>query len=291
MTGWVDNLELYKISASGLKPEFVAKTQLESAWLRDDYSIDEYNGTVRLALQCWSGDDTENYIVILDGSLNVLGQTEPFGVGESIQSVRFSENLCYAVTFYQTDPLFVFDLTDRANPVKRGELKLPGFSSYMHPVGEGYMVGVGRGGTDEGLDGSAKISLFSVADPENPVEVDQFTLPDGWFNTDHKAFVTRGENGFIVTFSRWKDDGSEYGALYFTVENGKLVLQSRCLLQGDWTNDVKVLFIGDVLYMYAQWYSYTETYQNGTYDYTYDSGDRLYAFNIDSGEQIGTLDL
>lgn len=284
--GWVSELKIYKISLEGGKPAYQAQVKFEEAWLRDDYSIDEYNGTLRVALECWNEpvSRNENYLVILDGNMNVLSQTECFGESETIESVRFSGDLCYVVTFYQTDPLFVFDLSDPANPVKRGELKLPGYSAYLHPAGEGYMIGVGVGGTDEGLDGSAKISLFSVADPENPVEVSQLTLAEGWFDSDHKAFITRGENGFIVTFTRWSDDNYSCGALYFTVEDGKLVEQSRCLLPFDNVSGHKALFIGSELYLYAMWSDYSAK------DGAYQNGERICAFNIDSGEMISSLD-
>ena len=290
VVGWVSKLVLYKISVEGDAPAYIAKTELKDAWLHDDYAIDEFGGNLRLALECWNGDERENYILVLDDALNALGQSQPFGKGEMIESVRFAENTCYAVTFYQTDPLFVFDLSDPANPTPRGELKLPGFSAYLHPAGEGYMVGVGQGGTDDGLDGSAKISLFSVADPENPVETDQIVLSEGWFNSDHKAFVPCGDNGFIVTYTLW--NGNRCGALYFTVENGKLVEQSRAEIPLEYVDSAhRAMFIDNVLYLYARYSGYVDNAEGyDGYDY-YRSGEGLWSYDLNSGELINNIEL
>ncbi len=290
VVGWVSKLVLYKISVEGDAPAYIAKTELKDAWLHDDYAIDEFGGNLRLALECWNGDERENYILVLDDALNALGQSQPFGKGEMIESVRFAENTCYAVTFYQTDPLFVFDLTDPANPTPRGELKLPGFSAYLHPAGEGYMVGVGQGGTDEGLDGSAKISLFSVADPENPVETDHIVLSEGWFNSDHKAFVPCGDNGFIVTYTLW--NGNRCGALYFTVENGKLTEQSRAEIPVEDVDSAhRAMFIGSELYLYARYSGYADN--AGEYDGygSYRSGEAIWSYDLGSGEAIDHIEL
>jgi hypothetical protein len=114
------------------------------------------------------------------------------GIGEQVQSVRFMDDLAYVVTFRQVDPLYALDLSDPRAPRVLGELKIPGFSEYLHPVGEGLLLGVGRQvdpgtGLDEGL----KISLFDVSDPLAMAEVDQIVTADAWSTVtqDHKAFT------------------------------------------------------------------------------------------------------
>ena len=105
----------------------------------------------------------------------------------------------YVVTFRQTDPLYVIDLSDPANPVLDGELKIPGYSAYLHPVGDGLLLGVGQNATDEGRTLGTQLSLFDVSDPTNPQQID--TLPIGGSSEvewDHKAFLYWPEDGTIV---------------------------------------------------------------------------------------------
>ena len=105
--------------------------------------------------------------------------------------MRFLDDLAYVVTFRQVDPLYAIDLSDARTPRVLGELKIPGFSEYLHPLGDGMLLGVGREvdpatGIDQGL----KISLFDVADPLRMTERDQVVVADGWsaVSNDHQAF-------------------------------------------------------------------------------------------------------
>lgn len=121
-----------------------------------------------------------------------LGHLDGIAPGESLRSVRFIGTMGYVVTFEQVDPLFAIDLSDPSNPVVLGELKIPGFSEYLHPVGDGLLLGIGRdvdpmSAVDQGL----KVSLFDVTDPHTPREVDTWTSlyaesPVAW---DHHAFT------------------------------------------------------------------------------------------------------
>ncbi len=202
---WLQVLDVHKLDITGDAPAYIGKASFEDAEVLNDYALNEYNGNLRLALHFfkdWTNRD--NAVVVLGPDMAELGRTEAFGKGEDIKSVRYDGDLAYVVTFRNTDPLFAIDLSDPANPVIRGEAKLPGFSAYLHQVG-GYMVGVGYGGTEEGLDGSGKISLFDVTDPDNPTEIDQIVLDDTTFMTDHKAFVPVGDDGFIVLYSYYND--------------------------------------------------------------------------------------
>ena len=103
------------------------------------------------------------------------------------------------MTFRQTDPLYVLDLSDPAAPVLDGELKIPGYSAYLHPVGDGLLLGVGQNATDDGRILGTQLSLFDVSDPTNPQLID--TLPIGGSSDvewDHKAFLYWPEDGTIV---------------------------------------------------------------------------------------------
>ena len=164
----------------------------------------------------------------------------------------------YVVTFVQTDPLFVIDLSEPGAPEIVGEVKLPGFSAYLHPVGDGYLAGIGLGGTDDGVDGSAKISLFDVRDPENPVEADSIVLQNTDIATASKAYMSVSENSFMVPFSKWKVTGDEdyydygiyCGALYVSAENGKLILNNAYIARSP-EGAVRVTYIGDYVYVFG----------------------------------------
>ncbi len=110
-----------------------------------------------------------------DGTLREVGHLDDLGRGEEVKSVRFVEDRAYVVTFRQTDPLFALDMSNDT-PVLLGELKIPGFSEYLHPVGDGQLLGIGSDADPQtGQVTGFKASLFDVSDPTDPVELDSFT--------------------------------------------------------------------------------------------------------------------
>lgn len=118
-----------------------------------------------------SNEDMKNGLYILDGNLNVVGSLEDLAPGEQIYSARFFTDTAYFVTFRQTDPLFSVDVSDPTNPVLLGELKIPGFSEYLHPYGEGRLLGIGYAADDNGRQTGIKLSMFDVSDPANVKEI------------------------------------------------------------------------------------------------------------------------
>lgn len=250
--------DIISFDISGAKPELKAKGCV-SGTLLNTWSLDEYNGRLRLAAV-----NEATRVYVLDETLTVIGSSEPMAQGEQIKSVRFSGDTAYVVTFFQTDPLFVIDLSDPTKPVIKGELKLPGFSNYLHPAGDGLMLGIGQGGTEFGVDGSAKISLFDVSDPENPFEVNSVNIADAWFDYDYRSFVSVGDGTFIIPVTRYikeghtDKNGSYYygyreitGAMRVGTENGKLVPLAEYEAESitDYSNAVRAMFIGNTVYL------------------------------------------
>ena len=125
---------------------------------------------------------TEGRLTVLrpgpDGVLTEIGHVDDLGVGERVQSVRFTDDTAYVVTFRQVDPLFAIDVSDPTAPRVLGELKIPGFSEYLHPLGDGLLLGVGVDADDRGVTTGAKVSLFDVSDPARPVETSVLSYPD-----------------------------------------------------------------------------------------------------------------
>lgn len=162
--------------------------------LLDQFSLSEHDGALR-AVTLMDDGELQARVTTLDtegDTLDELGHVDGMGMGEQVQSVRFLGELVYLVTFRQVDPLYAVDLSDPAEPTVLGELKIPGFSEYLHPVGEGLLVGVGREvDPDTGIDEGLKVSLFDVSDPGRMAEVDQIVLPTSWsaVSQDHKAFT------------------------------------------------------------------------------------------------------
>lgn len=226
------NTKLTSFDITGEKPQLKASGAVEGTML-DTFSMDEYNGYIRVAVTR-SGD---NCVYVLDTDMKKVGALENIAPGETVRAVRFSGSTGYVVTFLQTDPLFVIDLSSPESPAIKGEVKLPGFSSYLHPVGKNLLLGVGVGGTEEGTDGSAKLSLFDVSDPSAPKEVDSFVMENADFNTEYKAFIEDSDpNTYLIPFNCWRYSQNEYednilstdakrstGVVRIAVENGKLV--------------------------------------------------------------------
>ena len=115
------------------------------------------------------------YVLRQDGrSLDVVGKVGGLGKGERIYSVRFVGATGYVVTFRQTDPLYTVDLRDPAKPTVTGELKITGYSAYLHPAGDGRLLGIGQEATEQGRIQGTQISLFDVRDPAKPNRLAQY---------------------------------------------------------------------------------------------------------------------
>ena len=115
-------------------------------------------------------------------TLRELGRTAPIAPGERLQSARFLGDRAYLVTFRQVDPFFVYDLSDAANPKALGELKIPGFSTFLFPVGASHVLGIGY--QDGGWPRTIKATLFDVTDPANPLEQSTLALGDSYTASD-----------------------------------------------------------------------------------------------------------
>ena len=207
---------------SGTGATYVASGQVEGRLL-NQFAMSEYNGDLRVATTTddWGGfgDQSESTVFVLrpeGDELRQISSVGGLGKDEQIYAVRFIDDLAYVVTFRQTDPLYVIDLTDPANPVEAGELKIPGYSAYLHPVGDGLLLGVGQDATDEGRTTGTQLSLFDVSDPTNPQRIS--TLPIGGYSEvewDHKAFLYWPADGTIVlpVSPGWSDCGPDEDCL------------------------------------------------------------------------------
>jgi uncharacterized secreted protein with C-terminal beta-propeller domain len=228
-------LEKFDITATGSVPGYPL----------NQFALDEYQNNLRIATtigERWrmgfisriSRQESVNDVYILDQDLKIQGSIKDLGLTERIYSVRFIEDRGYVVTFRQTDPFYVLDLSDPRNPQLKGELKIPGYSSYLHPISENIILGIGK------ENWQVKLSLFDVSWPEDPKEADKYLLDESWsevLSTHHAFLLDKKHNIFFLPGSK--------GGYIFSYENNKLKLV-KAISQ---ISAKRALYINDYLYI------------------------------------------
>ncbi len=223
-----DKTNIYKFQLKEGKFEYMAIGQVKGTVL-NQFSMDENNNYFRIATTTspiWNeqGDkSTRNNVYVLDSELKIAGKLEDMAIGERIYSVRFMGSKGYVVTFKEVDPLFVIDLKDAGNPTILGELKIPGFSSYLQPYDENHIIGIGKDTEELGgrvTEKGVKLSLFDVTDYKNPKEKFSTVIGDaGTYSevlSNHKALLfSREKNILAFTISVVKnEEGSDNKWIY-----------------------------------------------------------------------------
>ncbi len=196
---------IYRVSINGLELNFEAQGSVSGSIL-NQYSMDEYNGNFRIATNWYSETQISN-VYILNANLNITGKLEGLAPNENLHSVRFMGDKCYLVTFQKTDPLFVIDLSQPSNPQVLGELKIPGYSDYLHPYDETHLIGIGKEAV-EAKEGDfawyqgVKVALFDVGNVNDPKQLSTYTIGDRGTDspvlTDPKAFLFDKSKGLLV---------------------------------------------------------------------------------------------
>lgn len=155
-----------------------AAAGIVEGYLNDSFSLNEYNGHLRVVTTSYDKNYNEtNGLYIFDENLKLTGSIQDLAPNETIRSARFFGDTGYFVTFRQTDPLFSVDLSDPASPRVLGELKITGFSSYLHFYSDTLLLGLGYEADPEtGIQTGLKLSMFDISDPANVTEVDKLVL-------------------------------------------------------------------------------------------------------------------
>ncbi len=202
---------VHKFRFDGAAVGYLASSEVPGTVL-NQFSMDEHKGYFRIATTGYGGGGNfgpTNNVYVLDPALNITGRLEGLAPGETIYSARFMGDRGYLVTFEQIDPFFVIDLSNPANPEVLGELKIPGYSDYLHPYDDNHIIGVGINAVeaDPGLGDFSwfqgmKIALFDVSDVSNPQEMHKVEIGDRGTDSyalhDHKAFLFERDKGLLV---------------------------------------------------------------------------------------------
>ncbi len=264
--------DIHKFDISDPSLTTYVSTGTVEGYLLNQFAMDEYDGHLRVASTTspsWWGSafETESLVTVLadsgEGRLSQVGVVDGLGKTEQIYSVRFMGDMAYVVTFRQTDPLYTLDLSNPSAPEMVGELKILGYSAYLHPVGDGLLLGIGQDATETGQIQGTQVSLFDVSDPASPTRLDQITLSEGSSSQveyDHHAFLYWEPTGLaMVPVQQWfwdedKDDVF-FGAVGFELDGADLSEVRRFAHPGgesqewDWRAQItRSIVIGDKLY-------------------------------------------
>lgn len=292
--------QVYSVSLTPENIEFNGKGLLKGQFL-NQFSMDEYNGYFRCALTSrddnWQATST---VTVLDKDFNEVSSVTLPARNEEVKAVRFMGDVAYVVTYENTDPLFVLDMSDPENPKVDGEVKLPGFSAYIHPINDRYIVGVGEGGNNFGTDGSVKVTIFDISDKKHPQICSESKIKNAYSEIEynHKAFLYYPEKNIIAipvkTDEETKNAYKEISKYYLLkVSDGKLSTV------GEYIHEVNTFNYYDDVEEYTEVYNsefseeyiddYIDEFFRGTYiDETFYtiSEKKICAFNIESGEKI-----
>lgn len=237
------NTEIYKIDiTSGIK--FTAKATVSGA-VNNQFSMDEYAGNFRIATTASDEKSNDiNKLYVFDSDLKKLGEVEGFAKGESIQAVRFSGNTAYIITYENTDPLFVIDLSNSQKPEIKGSVKISGFSTNLIPISSNQLLGIGYADDNAGpyTDG-IKFALFDVSNPEKPTVLDSKVIHNATSEAqdNHKAILVNGKSSFVIPYEDVNSENGytfnlKAGAIAFEVKDNKINISKKYatkILSGD----------------------------------------------------------
>lgn len=221
--------ELYRFDLSGARRPVFAASGVVPGFLVNQYALSEWDGRLRVATT-FAGSSSVRVLTRQGESLVQTGIVDGLGRGEQIYSVRFIGPRAYVVTFRQTDPLTVIDLSDPAEPVVSGHLELTGYSAHLQPAGDGKLIGIGQDVSGSGRTRGTQISLFDVTDPAAPRRLARHVVEGGQSGAEwdpHALLYWPATQLLVVPVSQFfplKDAEPKDSALALRVTGGGLKL-------------------------------------------------------------------
>lgn len=247
---------IHQFGLDGVSATYLASGRV-SGTLLNQFALSEYKGVLRVAATIdgvnggRSASSSSVYTLVRKGeALSVIGEVGGLGIAERIHSVRFLGDIGYVVTFRQTDPLYVLDLSDPSAPKLTGELKIPGYSAYLHPIDGAMLLGLGQDATTAGRRLGSQLSVFDVADASAPQRIASLDLA-AWGSeaeNDHHAFLywkptrqaiiptysTAGRGGVVVVTVSPDGSLAEDGRVSFGDQvRRSMVVGGRLVLLGE----------------------------------------------------------
>lgn len=224
--GYADyGTQIHEFSIGDGKPTYVASGKVAGTPL-NQFSLSEYNGDLRIATTAWNyngNQQQDNNLFVLRASgksLKVIGSIRGLAKNEQIYAGRMFGDKGYLVTFRQTDPLFTLDLSDPTKPKVAGELKVNGYSSYIHPMGNDLLLTIGQDATDTGQVTGMQLQVFDVSNPAKPTRKFQekvnTTSNYAWSaaQNDHHAFTYDPVTGTLaIPLSEYNNDGTYFNGM------------------------------------------------------------------------------
>ena len=218
-----------------------------AGYLNDTFSIDEYQGKLRVV----TTDGDTNAVYVMDENLEITGAIEDLAKDERVYSARFIGDTGYFVTFRETDPLFSVDLSDPENPRIIGELKIPGFSEYLHFYGEDRLLGIGMAADENtGATEGVKLTMFDISDRTDVKEEATYVIEDAYGTDvayDYKAVLADPQKN-LIGFAAYGIRGEDYYLFTYEEETG-FVCRLQEEINGNSSGGTRGLYIGDTLYV------------------------------------------
>lgn len=285
--------------------DFIASCKVKG-YINNQYSLDEYDGNVRVSTTFTSKAGTKtNNLYVLDSKLKSLGKVTGFAKNEDIRAVRYVEDTAFVITYEEIDPLFIIDLSDPRDPEITGSVNISGYSTLIVPVDKNTILGIGYGSTDSGVsltstNNGVKIVTFDISDKSAPKVLDTkiYDYCSSAVQNDPKALLVnfdRGDFTIPLNYEKYNysniDDSDAYqypnssyeeestierhsGVLNFRVDNGKINVIDNYVSDefGYYAGNTPVdrcVYIGDYIYLLGviTWYDEDEYYQNGYVDH------------------------
>ena len=263
-----DALYLYEEDYDGAMITNIAKFALDEGrisgvaatavrgYVRDTFAINASDGYLRVLTTDYSTEDEVNALYILDENLKLTGQLTGIAPGEEIYAARFMGNTGYFVTYRNTDPLFTVDLSDPAKPEIIGELKVTGFSEYLHFWDDTHLLGIGYESDEKtGNIENIKISMFNIENPGEVTEEAKLVLKDVDYSEalyDYKSVIISKDKNLIgLVCEDYSGSGIKQTYQIYSYENGAFKKQAEILgINGANYENVRGMYSGNVFYLW-----------------------------------------
>ncbi len=277
--GWEDT-DITRISVTGGNITPMASGTVEG-WVKDQFSMSEYDGYFRVATTRQKTDVKgniitdilgiereynyihDNCVYVLDMDMNIVGSINDFGNNENIKSVNFSGNTAYVVTYMQTDPLFAIDLSNPYEPTIMDEFKILGYSTYMQSWGDGLLLGFGADADENGVETGVKLVMFDNSDPYDLKEVGLYSINNqedenrySWVSSDamwdRKGLLIAPEKNLIGVPITIYGNATETKYMFFSYDSGEFTLKGEIGTElHDYFSDTinRAVYIGDYVYV------------------------------------------